>query len=1497
MNKLKQLASRLRARFAPRQGKSGSSLAFVVTIGAALVIWVMAIMPTMTATGTAAVKLQNSQSDYLDGKSAIEFAKSELKKIVVDKLPYTFAVIRQEGAEYDTYEVMAKSSLIQADTQYYSYVNASTTDDSKDVPQNTNLGNQVAAICAVTQNAEGKYDVAITSYNNGEKGLTYNTVFTPSGSLKINPEAYNQTQALPLSDFVLVDGQLGTNQVWVSTIASISNTSFTETLLPWKMNPGSGYADSGEYPAVFKMTAEAATFNSEGVGAPIVDEFTSDKQWIRPSSALETSKTTEGAIWLDDSDVKMYVKGNAVTLASDTYTIYYNGSEDVPTASGIYNITLDYTGTGEYSESNPYNALPANGIQLGTRNIDTDKHNISGAKITGATVTDGKMTVTMANISGVRYGYCDQNSTTITWCDAGDTTLENLDPALTYLFYCYKPAGFTKGIYYAASDISYLGAITPFVLETELEDGGKYAVLGKYTSGNTNFYYGMANDNGSLKSILYAGGDNTIYTGKDAAGEDVSVFYVGDGAAMANNLSNLTWTMVNKKNNRGELTNSWYFTQGANNDQGEYVPNTYLEMTGEYSQQRDKWTHNPNVNSSNENGLFTININSNDSAASVSRNFSYTYTTGWGPWKEEVTKTSTAYLNISSNTVTCNTNSSSVYFIKAPVVPNVDVSATVDGGGYKSKTYSYVHGTTDLKTKINNEISGLYLTTIYANGTEIDDTTQLNAGQYMLIGQASNSVYYQIGTLTIDQKTGSTLSLEVEVKKDDMEFKVTGTGWNTDGGIRYVGYKTDTDTDYHWYRYTGSSFTFCLDYGTYDFAVAQSGGTNYSANKAEVKNVTMAADPVSLEEDAKTQFTYVIDDNGQVTWYKLPDGLNPSRLTMVYGSIGADGEIEWNTTYDQSTTRYYGVAISNSDYTTRNPFQLSPPLALTIAEGHMSSMLRGSSLYFMGEGKSIETYNNAIYLTTDLLVLKNPIGGNGAVYVSPYSVNENNVGDDNTLVYFVTAMGPFEAKTFYLVPKDTDINWYIAKGSFGESSGIRVCTSSEVKTWFQNGIFPEINMDISYATSTQLQHIVSGETIGWTEDGVLVEKATDTSTNELYAVCAYVESVAGTVSRSANRILIAARQTTEEVTDEDGTVSQKPLSVYTYNFEVPKDITFTTRYLSIDAAAIQQGSSDVNLYLVNLAKDSTFLSELLTALEVEVYLSKTLQMDYERNTTIVYADKTTAAETAKICRYDGTVSINGSTYTGVDLFAAPEVQPVMVSYTAQEIEAAIQNETASVGITDRYITLSSNDGKLKIDKFLTGVKIDIRANYIHIDSTVTTIDLTPMINLGWSFTPADIEVSSQESGYSNIEYLGLFNSIFSSTESYSGTLIYVEANSLQIKYMKSTYIGYVTSSATLNKGFYYFYATDTGTSLTKVDGGLLVYNSNATTPEELAAAQQALDANAQGDRLPYRVNPLTLKEYSVYIDTEGNISDAYVETGLFSNDTLGVGGFSGGSVG
>ena len=257
MRDFNRTLSRLKKTFMPRKGKKGSSLAFVMAIGAALVIWVTCIMPLMTTTGTVAAQTQVKQANYLENRSAIEFCKSELEDIIRTRMPYTFAVIEKDDGTY--YAVERNDTSIDIN-EYPTKINAQS-DHDKDTPKT----NDVVAICAVMESVGGNYLIKISTWNNCEKGLTYSVSFAPDGNLLIFPEAYGDKQALPLSDFVAVDGQLGSHHLWDSTI-TISNAgnigNIKENLLAWIMPSSDDWtprrANSAEYPAVFKATAEAA---------------------------------------------------------------------------------------------------------------------------------------------------------------------------------------------------------------------------------------------------------------------------------------------------------------------------------------------------------------------------------------------------------------------------------------------------------------------------------------------------------------------------------------------------------------------------------------------------------------------------------------------------------------------------------------------------------------------------------------------------------------------------------------------------------------------------------------------------------------------------------------------------------------------------------------------------------------------------------------------------------------------------------------------------------------------------------------------------------------------------------------------------------------------------------------------------------------------------------------------------------------------------------------
>ena len=131
MKQMKTLLQQLRHCCKLKGRKVGSSLGMVMIVGTALVIWVMAIMPLMTTTGTTALKTQSTQDDYLTARSSIEFSKSELEKIVETQIPYTFAVI-QDG---DKFVAVPKRDSAGVTLDYKTYVSLAlnSNDDIKDM--------------------------------------------------------------------------------------------------------------------------------------------------------------------------------------------------------------------------------------------------------------------------------------------------------------------------------------------------------------------------------------------------------------------------------------------------------------------------------------------------------------------------------------------------------------------------------------------------------------------------------------------------------------------------------------------------------------------------------------------------------------------------------------------------------------------------------------------------------------------------------------------------------------------------------------------------------------------------------------------------------------------------------------------------------------------------------------------------------------------------------------------------------------------------------------------------------------------------------------------------------------------------------------------------------------------------------------------------------------------------------------------------------------------
>ena len=780
--------------------------------------------------------------------------------------------------------------------------------------------------------------------------------------------------------------------------------------------------------------------------------------------------------------------------------------------------------------------------------------------------------------------------------------------------------------------------------------------------------------------------------------------------------------------------------------------------------------------------------------------------------------------------------------------------------------------------KLQNSEQNYVLEQVYVNYKPAP--TSINAGIYKLVVTTDvNAVSLNEDlivqkapqnesaiTITTAAISPDSLATSDEKMYADMMVKVTAATSAPKGNL-YIGYRLATDGEedpnaeyeYQWFPAVGNSYTFCLDYGQYVFAVQDSGNTNYARCTVETGVYTISPSPITLSDADKTQFTYTVGNSyGEVVWYDLPAMVNPSRVKLVYGVPASDGNgaIRWQS-MQTSDCVYFGVVVLNSNYggssfnDLSNVLQLLTPVAITNVNNHQSSIMSGSALYFMGgkSGKaSIDTYGNDIFLNTDMIVLTSGIAHTagsdgekiGRVVVEPYSPNDDT---NYTLLYnptnsiIIVGTANLAPDTFYKIEAGKDLctltDAYLLKN--GRTLGDTGTLAVQHQFTLSNGAFPDINLDIAYATNTQLSRIVSSETVGWTNKGDLNGTNAGNNYSE-YAVCTYVHNISAAANYTANRILLAAETST----------GFKQLMV-------PKSVSFTVRYLSIDAEKIiQQNGSYFKVY--NLAQNGGVLDYILNSLKLNAFSSKSLQVDFERFTVITPGAPN--GITKQIYRYDN----------DTDFFtAAGHFQPLVITYTDEDIEDLFGSFTSGVAIVERYMSIKSSEGEgvLDISSMLSS-NLAIYANYIHIDDSIKEIRLSSIY--GGSYR--DITISSQESGYNDREYLAYFKD--NSPEKYKGTLVYFER--------ERTHIIFSDEPITVTRGFYYIYATTNGTSL------------SALKEENLFKG----NIRDNVDKKPYKIDSASLKDYAIYVDEDGNLSQAYVDTGLEGSG--GMGGFSGGAV-
>lgn len=538
------------------------------------------------------------------------------------------------------------------------------------------------------------------------------------------------------------------------------------------------------------------------------------------------------------------------------------------------------------------------------------------------------------------------------------------------------------------------------------------------------------------------------------------------------------------------------------------------------------------------------------------------------------------------------------------------------------------------------------------------------------------------------------------------------------------------------------------------------------------------------------------------------------------------------------------------------------------AEGDADALsgfvMAGQSLYFMGEGAAIDTNGETVNLLCDLLVIRDDIstGDSGKILVRPHS----GAASGQTLVFFVNGTGPFKDHNFYLVNARTDLAAVTADdfgtsvfhvcdayGCYDPACDGSVVRSGEIITKFSAAVvdmstlgYPTVNLDIAYATNEQLGHIVSSEAIGWTVDGVMdVDSTTD---NALYVVCAYVKSLADNIKCSANRIMLASEG----------------------DFEVTEDMALYARYISFDAGVIQQVGSGTKLEVYSLLENRDLVETIIQFIQNLVgtnadFNSGTLQVEYEQVTEVLHDG---------VAPGDG-IKVNADIFrykSGTDLFSADLTeeeedgadaaqQQLRVSYDTADFMEAF-TDAYHLHTVERYMDITESVKlDMPIEKFLFSVPVErhlnLYSNFISFDESVTKIELGEYTASAFGYElysfESDIIINTQESGYTEEEYLGFFRT--NSADTYNGTILQVKGDKIVISRGSQSY--------ELENGFYYVEAQTDGTSLFEVAKNA---DDHYITNEEMLEYAQSLSDN-----------------------------HAYVDTGLETSE-MSAGGFGGGSV-
>ena len=1244
---------------------------------------------------------------------------------------------------------------------------------------------------------------------------------------------------------------------------------------------------------MFKKTAETVTKDDEN-DLIIPDdakalEDPKPQNWILPT-ASDFVFDEETRTVVIDSDSRLY--GN-VTMADLRCTVYYNGvpAKVAPAGSGTYRVTLSVEGTGTYDAEKQINVLPAEGIEIASvYEVKPDTTNLSNCSVeikreevisetetettpsTEDQTTQPKEYTYTADFSGsgVQFGYCTGTPVTsindafnrIQW-GVGDFELTK---GTTYYFYCVANGSISDGVIKEATIIKYLGnKYVPTKQEdAEADEAAKEIPFIKINNinnlGNGKRYLICKSNNNGSYSVLRAEKNSNTELKVDSITLSES-----NPTLSPELLSTLTsWTLG--QNSKGNRT----LQSGSN----------YLRLYFDY-------------------GFFglgsayyaTLTTNASDAGLNIQQDGSYI--------KIRNSSGNTTYLRIASNKAYGQNDdtSTSVFFVEVPTrsfsglpipAPGSDITIT-------SEDLEYSYGSVtegQVAQKILGNVPNAR--TIYLNGSPIssDSDTILQSGSYLVHVDIYDR--YQLipaGTVTVNPVT-YTLSGSVSVTNKDENDQISDykavlsyDDWSQEGSSRrYYGYNDGSKT--HWFDNTTIEN---LPVGEYTFLVMQGNTNNHicsnTASSGSSK-ITVVHPKWTADSGDYTKFTYTVDEDGNASWYRLPEDLAyPSRVTLCsqvtktvtrkfYTEIlnipyYKDVDIDfWRIGYTANAVQY-GVIIEISDYYVNddndenndNVLVISGPGKQEVIDDAYNSVITGRSIYFMGDGYSIDTNGANVTITTDLLVLRNGIDGIrehsegvfNQVMVRPYTDNASRA--DYTLMFvvngFSTAQANFETRTFYLVKEGTDIAGTAIAAAGAADPAIRKIGAindgslpPEVREYFVYDEYPVLLADVAYANTSQLSRIVSGETMGWTKKGDLGAgtgaqySSTSSSTfNVEYAVCAYVDNIAANVEYSANRIMIATPGSN-------------------YSLVIPGQITMHTRYLSIDAATMTGTKFIVKV----LDEADSVLEKWLDKFLGSNYNSKTLQVEYERET--VMPAKTMQANTY---RYT-----NGSNlFTDPTANAGDLVEEFKVDNVNRALSDSIADLIADTEIQERYIRFAKDGGG---DSLKVNTSFWFLHNNLYVYSNFVEFKEVTSVQIGSS---NNLYLNTQEKGYDDNEYLGIFKD--SSAESYHGVMLHCKNPVTVTK---------GSTSVTIPKGMYFVKSAECGNFV--------------TIAQKIAADEAAADAahaSAEPYTYQYRVDAEWLAENAAYIDVDGVIQNAYVDSDILGGGAGSVQtGFTGGSM-